>query len=124
MIDPKKRILLVDDDEEIVETVKLALQDHGYDVLVARDGSEGLMRAERDAPDLIILDMIMPKRSGFSVLDHIRKRHASSPRIIMLTGNEEQRYRDFAASRGVDAFLAKPFEMPQLLEEVESLLQA
>jgi len=116
MSDSKKRVLLVDDDEEILEVVQLALLDRGYEVLLARDGAEALVRAERDAPDLIVLDVVM-------VLDSIRKLHFRTPRIIMLTANDEPRHRDFAASRGIDAFLAKPFEIDELLTKVDACLQ-
>ena len=123
MSDSKKRVLVVDDDEEIVESVQLALQERGYEVLIAHDGAEGLVRAERDEPDLILLDIVLPKRSGFTVLDHIRRGHVHPPRIIMLTANDEQRHRDFAASCGADAYIAKPFDMGELLSEVDLLLQ-
>ena len=63
-----KRILLVDDDAEIVESLRLALESNGYTVLIARDGNQGLALSERENPDLVILDMMMPKRSGFLVL--------------------------------------------------------
>ncbi len=116
--DPK-RILLVDDDPEVLESIEIALKGRGYDVLLARDGAEGLVRAERDAPDLIILDIVMPRRSGFAVLDRIRSKRGRSPRIILLTANTEARHREFAVSHGADAYLNKPFEVPDLLDEVE-----
>ena len=119
-----KRILLVDDDELILESVKSALEDCGYEVLLARDGAEALMRAERDAPDLILLDVIMPIRSGYSVLDHLHRNRTRTPPVIMMTANEEERFRGYAESRGANAFLQKPFEMSQLLSEVETLLNA
>ena len=122
MSDSSKRILVVDDDEEILETVRFALQDQGYEVLLAHDGQEGLMRAERDQPDLILLDIIMPKRSGFAVLERLRQSRLRSPRIIMLTANTDPRHLEFAESRGADAFLNKPFDMDELLATVESLL--
>ena len=65
--------MLVDDDHEIVESVRYALEDHGYEVLIARDGNQGLSMAEREDPDLVILDMMMPKRSGFLVLEKLRR---------------------------------------------------
>lgn len=123
MGDSKKRVLLVDDDEEILEAVQLALEDRGYEVLIAHDGAEGLAKAERDEPDLIVLDLILPKRSGFMVMDHIRRGHVHSPRIIMLTAIDEQRHRDFAAACGVDSYIAKPFDMDKLLSEIDLLLQ-
>jgi len=72
----KKRILLVDDDPEIVEALRYALETRGYEILVARDGNQGLVMAEREDPDLVILDMMMPKRSGFLVLERLRRTHA------------------------------------------------
>jgi DNA-binding response OmpR family regulator len=120
----KKRILLVDDDQQILDSLQFALGKRGYDVLVAHDGSEGLMRAERDAPDLIVLDMMMPKRSGIAVLDRLRQHRGRRPRIIMVTANEERRHREFAESRGIDAYIKKPFDVPNFLEIVDALLQA
>lgn len=118
----KKRILLVDDDEAILETMRAALQGSGYEVLTARDGSEGLMRAERDDPDLIVLDVVMPRRSGFAVLNHLRNSRFRSPPIIMVTASDEPRHREFAAARGADAYMPKPFDMGELLVQVEVLL--
>lgn len=120
----KKRVLLVDDDEEVLQTVQIALERRGYDVLLARNGTEGLVRAERDAPDLIILDLIMPRRSGLTVLDRLHRTPLRAPRVIMLTANSESRYRHLAESHGADVFLAKPFDMTELLSEVDALLQA
>ncbi len=122
MCDQTKRVLLVDDDENILETVSVALAGRGYEVLMARDGAEALIRAERDTPDLIVLDVVMPKRSGFTVLERLYQSRVNSPRIIIVTANDEPRHREFAASRGVDAFLAKPFDLDHLLKTVDSLL--
>ncbi len=120
---PPRRVLLVDDDEAILETVRCALLDRGYQVVVARDGAEALACAERDAPDLILLDLVMPKRSGLTVLDRL-SRQPGAPPVIMMTANEAQKQRDFAISRGVTAYISKPFEMEHLLSEVEAALQA
>jgi DNA-binding response OmpR family regulator len=118
----KKRVLLVDDDEQILDSLGYVLRERGYDVFVARDGVEGLACAERDAPDLIVLDVVMPRRSGFLVLERIRQRRVHAPRIIMVTATCEQRHRDFAASHGVDAFIEKPFDVGQLVTKVDLLL--
>jgi len=123
MCHSSKRVLLVDDDESIVESIRHALQNEGYEVLVAHDGAEALMRAERDAPDLILLDLVMPRRSGIAVLDRLFEGRIQPPRIIMMTANTEPQHRSYAESRGVDAFLNKPFEMPELVEQVDSLMQ-
>lgn len=117
-----KRILLVDDDMEIVEAIRYALETRGYKILVARDGNQGLAMAERENPDLIILDMMMPKRSGFLVLEKLRRTHAVPVRVIMITANEGSRHKVYAEMLGVDDYIRKPFGMDRLLESVDRLL--
>jgi len=120
----RPRVLLVDDDESILEVVEIAFQQRGFDVLLARDGAEALVRAERDAPDLIVLDIVMPRRSGLAVLERLRRRHAEFPRIIVVTANTEPRHEQFANQLGADRFLQKPFEVETLVAEAEALLRA
>jgi DNA-binding response OmpR family regulator len=119
---PPKRILIVDDDPEIVEAVQFALQSKGYEVLVARDGTEGLKAAERDNPDLVILDMMMPKRSGFLVLEKLRVTRPVPIRVIMITANEGKLHKDYAEDLGVDDYIRKPFPMDRLVDSVARLL--
>jgi len=118
----KKCILLVDDDREIVESMRVALEAGGYDILVARDGNQGLALAEREDPDLVILDMMMPKRSGFLVLEKLRRSRPVPLRIIMITANEGNRHKAYAEMLGVDDYIRKPFAMDQLLSSVARLL--
>jgi DNA-binding response OmpR family regulator len=117
-----KRILLVDDDHEIVESMRIALEARGYKILVARDGNQGLAMAEREDPDLLILDMMMPKRSGFLVLEKLRRSRPVPMRVIMITANEGSRHKAYAEMLGVDDYLRKPFGMDKLMESVEKLL--
>ena len=119
-----KRILLVDDDVEIIESMRAALQAKGYEILVARDGNQGLAMAEREEPALVILDMMMPKRSGFLVLERLRRDAASTPMrvITAITANEGSRHKAYAEMLGVDEYLRKPFAMDRLIESVERLL--
>src|SRR6056297_2894536 len=91
-----KRILLVDDDMEIIEAMRYALEAAGYQILIARDGNQGLAMAEREDPDLLILDMMMPKRSGFLVLEKLRRSRPVPMRIIMITANEGSRHKAYA----------------------------
>jgi DNA-binding response OmpR family regulator len=119
---PKKRILLVDDDREIVESMRIALESSGYDILVARDGNQGLVMVERDDPDLVILDMMMPKRSGFLVLEKVRRTRPVPLRVIMITANEGSRHKAYAEMLGVDDYIRKPFAMDRLLDSVNRLL--
>lgn len=118
----RKHVLLVDDDESILEASRLAFESSGYEVTVARDGAEALSRIERDAPDLVVLDLVMPRRSGFAVLDRIAESQPNRPRIMMVTANADPRHRRFATERGVDAFIAKPYEMSILLTTAAELL--
>jgi DNA-binding response OmpR family regulator len=118
----KKRILLVDDDPEIIESLRLALESKGYNILVARDGNQGLSMAEREDPDLVILDMMMPKRSGFLVLEKLRRTRPIPVRVIMITANEGSRHKAYAEMLGVDDYIRKPFAMDRLVDSVDRLL--
>lgn len=118
----KTRVLLVDDDPEISESMRLTLEATGYEVLAARDGNAGLVLAERENPDLIILDMMMPKRSGFLVLEALRQSKTFPARIIMITANDGNRHREYAKQLGVDAYIRKPFPMDVLLSTMERVL--
>jgi len=113
-----KRILLVDDDYEIIESLRFALESRGYEILIARDGNQGLAMAERESPDLMILDMMMPKRSGFLVLEKLRRTQAATMHVIMITANEGSRHKAYAEMLGVDDYIRKPFAMDRLLESV------
>jgi DNA-binding response OmpR family regulator len=117
-----KRILLVDDDAEIVESLRLALESNGYTVLIARDGNQGLALSERENPDLVILDMMMPKRSGFLVLEKMRRTRETPLRVIMITANEGSRHKAYAEMLGVDDYIRKPFPMDRLIESVQRLI--
>jgi DNA-binding response OmpR family regulator len=118
----KRRVLLVDDDAEIIEAMRYALEAKGFEILVARDGNQGLAMAERDDPDLVILDMMMPKRSGFLVLEKLRRTRPIPMRVIMITANEGSRHKAYAEMLGVDDYIRKPFAMDRLLDSVTRLL--
>ena len=117
-----KRILLVDDDAEIIESMRTVLEAKGYTVLIARDGNQGVALAEKELPDLLVLDMMMPKRSGFLVLGRLRRGQQKPLRIIMVTANEGSRHKAYAEMLGVDDYIRKPFAMDRLLESVQKLL--
>jgi len=117
-----KRILLVDDDAEIIESMQYALEAKGYQVLIARDGNQGLAMAETEDPDLLILDMMMPKRSGFLVLEKLRRSRPVPMRIIMITANEGSRHKAYAEMLGIDDYIRKPFAIDRLLDSVAKLL--
>lgn len=119
-----KRVLLVDDDNEIIESMKAVLESRGYEILVARDGNQGLMLAETEHPDLVVLDMMMPKRSGFLVLEKLRRTRPMPVRVIMITANEGSRHKAYAEMLGVDDYIRKPFAMDRLLSSIDRLLSS
>ena len=84
--------------------------------------NQGLALTERENPSLVILDMMMPKRSGFLVLEKLRRTREDPPRVIMITANEGSRHKAYAEMLGVDDYLRKPFPMDRLIESVKRLL--
>lgn len=116
-----KTVLLVDDDADILSAMRLLIASRGYRVVTATDGNLALAAAEREGPDLVVVDMMMPKKSGFLVLEKLKSRGPDSPKVIMITGNEGGRHRAYAEMLGVDDYLRKPFPMDKLLESVQQL---
>ncbi len=118
----KKKILIVDDDVEIVDTLQAALEANGYEVVFARDGTQGLAMSIKEDPDMMILDMMMPRRSGFLVLEKLQRIRKEMLPVIMITANEGNRHRALAEMLGVADYLHKPFPMDKLLGTVARLL--
>jgi DNA-binding response OmpR family regulator len=117
-----RTILLVDDDNEIIDSMRTVLESKGFRVLVARDGNAGLTVAERENPDLIVLDMMMPKKSGFLVLEKLKGRPGGLIPTIMITGNEGSRHRAYAEFLGVKDYIRKPFALEKLVRSIEKVL--
>ena len=115
-----KTILIVDDDREIVAGLRTVLESRGYRVVTAHDGDAGLQQASTEKPDLVLVDMMMPKKSGFLVLEGLKK-IAPAVKVIMMTANEGSRHRAYAEMLGVDDYLRKPFAMDKLLDSVAAL---
>src|SRR5262249_161831 len=121
-----KKILLVDDDPDIVSALQMAFSDSGAEIKVATDGNRASDLAASEQPDLIILDMMLPRRSGFLILERLRpkKVKAQKPFIIMVTANEGKRHEAYARSIGVDEYLTKPIRMDKLMSTAYTLLGA
>ncbi len=120
-----KTILIVDDDRDILTALETALGELGAEIVTASDGNAAVAEAQSRQPDLVILDMMLPKRSGFLVMEKIRrdkKEKSDPPRVIMITGNQGSRHKVYAESLGVDRYMNKPFRMEKLLEAVKALL--
>src|SRR6201992_4080069 len=119
-----KKILLVDDDNDILTSMQAAFEPTGAVVETASNGNKAVELAEKNDPDVVVLDMMLPGRSGFLVLEKIkaRKPRNSKPFVIMITGNQGGRHRDFAASLGVSEYFNKPVKMDKLITTAEKLL--
>lgn len=119
-----KTILVVDDDPDIVTAITTSLAETNATLETAADGNTAVNLAEEKKPDLVILDIMLPQKSGFLVLERIRKgkRRGERPRVIIITGNQGRRHRQYAEALGVDEYLNKPFRMERLVEVTEKLL--
>jgi DNA-binding response OmpR family regulator len=118
-----KTILVVDDDQELSDGLRVVLEKQGYRVLQARDGQQGKQVIYNHKPDLVILDMMMPRMGGYPVLEHFRDKKEAPP-IIMITANEGSRHKAYAEWLGVVDYIRKPFAMDRLLEAVEQAFAA
>jgi DNA-binding response OmpR family regulator len=118
MMAEKKVILIVDDDTELSDGIRAVLESQGHKVLQARDGQQGKTVVYQQRPDLVILDMMMPRMGGYPVLEHFKGK-ADAPPIIMITANEGSRHKAYAEYLGVIDYIRKPFAMERLLEAVE-----
>jgi CheY-like chemotaxis protein len=114
-------ILVIDDDADIRSDLQMILEDHGYRVIAACDGQAGLNLALTAEPDLIICDMMMPKMSGFIVLERVKQDHPRPTPFVMLTANHSDQQRTFAEFLGVDAYLNKPIGIKPLLDQLGRL---
>src|ERR1700724_2241906 len=113
-----KTILIVDDDQELTDGLRLVLEKQGYRILLARDGQQGKQMVYQHHPDLVILDMMMPRMGGYPVLEHFRGK-TDAPPIVMITANEGSRHKAYAEYLGVVDYIRKPFAMERLLEAVQ-----
>lgn len=114
-----KKILIVEDEMAIVEILKFNLQKEGYETLEALDGEDGLNLARSSDPDLMLLDVMLPKMNGFEVCATLRGEGKSIP-ILMLTAREEEADKVFGLEAGADDYITKPFSMKELLARVKA----
>ncbi len=120
----KKRILIVDDEEDILSVLKFRLEANNYEALTASDGQEGLNKARTEKPDLIILDLMLPKLDGYKVCRMLKfdESYKAIP-IIMFTARVQQKDEELGKEMGADAYVTKPFEPEVLLEKIRQLLR-
>ena len=120
----RKRILVVDDEIYIVHILEFSLTMEGYNILTAFDGEEGLRVIEQERPDLVVLDIMMPKLDGYEVCRRLRKdeRFASLP-VILLSAKGRSIDREVGLQAGADDYITKPFSPRKLIEKIRELLE-
>jgi len=119
----KKKILVVDDEQDMLFAVRLQLEAHSYEVITASDGQEGLTKAREEFPDLIILDLMLPKLDGYRVCRMLKfdEKYKKIP-IIMFTACNQEEDQKLGFEVGADDYQMKPFEPKILLEKISNLL--
>src|ERR1700712_3112548 len=119
-----KKILLVDDDNDILTSMQAAFEPTGAQVETASNGNKAVELVEKSDPDVVILDMMLPGRSGFLVLERIKakKPKNTKPFVIMITGNQGARHKMYAESLGVSEYFNKPVKLDKLIASAEKLL--
>lgn len=119
----KKKILVVDDETQLVDMIKMRLEANNYDVITAYNGIEGLEKAKKEAPALIILDLMLPKMDGYKVCGLLKKdTRYSKILIIMFTARTQEEDIELGKEMGADAYITKPFDAGVLLSKIEELL--
>ncbi|MAY86529.1 MAG: response regulator [Pseudooceanicola sp.] len=119
----KKKILIVDDEPNIVMTLEYAFKKQDYEVLIARDGSEALMIIEKNKPDVVLLDIMMPKVDGYQTLEYIKNNTMLvNTKVVFLTAKNKASDIEKGLKLGADKYLVKPFSVKKIFAEVQELL--
>jgi len=120
----KKKILIVDDERDIVKGLMIRLQGAGYEVVTAFDGAQGVFMAHKEKPDLIILDIRMPAGNGFSVAQRLKRSiHTFTIPVIFLTGSPEKNAEEKAMALGARFYVKKPYDPEELLDAIKRALE-
>lgn len=119
-----KNVLIVDDDPDIVTAISAALEDLGVNIVSTGNGNAAVDMIQEQTPDLLVLDQMLPGRSGFLVLEKIRpmRKETGKPPVIMITANPGARHKMYAETLGVSTYINKPFRMEKLVKAAEKLL--
>jgi len=120
----KKRILIVDDEKDIVKSIQFMLEFEGSECLVAYDGEEALLKAKSENPDLILLDIMLPKINGYQVCRLLKsdEKYKHIP-IIMLTAKAQESDKFWGKETGADDYMTKPFELEKLIQKIQGYLE-
>jgi DNA-binding response OmpR family regulator len=119
----KNKILVVDDEVDLVETLRFPLEMEGYNVLVSYNGEDALNQARKENPDLILLDLMLPKLDGYKVCRLLKfdERYKHIP-ILMLTAKTQQKDKLMGQETGADEYITKPFEIDELMKKIKVYL--
>ena len=124
-MDSQKKILIIDDEEDIQKLLKIRLEQEGFIVITVSDGEKGIKTAELETPDLILLDIMMPKVDGYSCLKEIRRiQKTKDMPVLMMSGKEEEKVRDLFAFQKISGYLEKPFELDNLIAKIKEILKS
>ena len=117
-----RHVLIVDDDQDILASMEIAVRSEGAGTVKAIDGSAAVLAVQQHNPDAVILDMMLPKASGFVVLEKIMEM-GDPPVVVMVTANQGKRHQEYAHNMGVHAYLNKPVPLNRLVDTVARLLE-
>jgi DNA-binding response OmpR family regulator len=118
-----RKILLVDDSETVLQTEQMILEKSSYELIMARDGEEGVAKALETKPDLILMDVVMPKMNGFEAVRHIRENEQTrAVPIVMVTSKAEAESMETGYESGCSDYIIKPIDSVELVVKVKSLL--
>lgn len=122
--DQKKKILVVDDEQDILALIKARLEQNSYQVIVALDGLEGLEKTEKERPDLILVDVSMPRMNGFQMVQLLQQYESlKTIPVIVITASRQKDEAAWRTQVGVEHFILKPFEAKELLNKVGEVLR-
>ncbi len=116
-----RSVLIVDDDEDILSSIELAMRAEGATTSKAIDGSAAVLACQNERPDAVVLDMMLPRASGFVVLEKIKETE-NPPVVVMITANQGKRHMEYAQGLGVHAYMTKPVPLQRLVETVVKLV--
>jgi DNA-binding response OmpR family regulator len=118
-----KKILVVDDEVDLVETIRFPLEMEGFNVLVSYNGEDALSQARKENPDLILLDLMLPKLDGYKVCRLLKfdERYKHIP-ILMLTAKTQEKDKQLGKETGANEYITKPFDIDELMKKVKSYL--
>ena len=120
----KVKILIVDDEPDLVQTLQDRLEMNGYDIVTANNGKEGLEKAVQEKPNIVLLDVIMPVMDGLEMLEALRKNpETKNCSVIMLTARSQRQDIVRAKVCGIQDYVVKPFDLSELIEKIENIVE-